>query len=65
MKDVLFVRPPLRGRGWRRDDLDERVRGPVGAEESNKREGEWDAENLAELMPNPPEVTAGEVVAHG
>ncbi len=36
-----------------------------GAEESNKREGEWDAENLAELMPNPPEITAGEVVAHG
>jgi hypothetical protein len=36
-----------------------------GAEESSKREGEWDAENLAELMPNPPEITAGEVVAHG
>jgi hypothetical protein len=36
-----------------------------GAEESNKREHEWDAENLAELMPNPPEITAGEVVAHG
>ena len=47
------------------DDLDERVRGPVGAEESDKREGEWDAENLAELMQDPPEITAGEVVAHG
>ena len=35
-----------------------------GAEEASKREGEWDAENLAELMPNPPEITAGEVVAH-
>ena len=36
-----------------------------GAEESKKREAEWDAENLAELMPNPPEITAGEVVAQG
>ena len=41
-------------------DLDERVlRRPVRAEESNKREGEWDAENLAELMlGTSPEITA-------
>ena len=32
-----------------------------GAEESNKREGEWDAGDLAELMCNHPEITAGEV----
>ena len=37
----------------------------AGTEESNKRAADWVAENLAELMPNPPGITAGEVVAHG
>ena len=34
-----------------------------GAEESTRRASSWVAENLAELLPNPPMVTAGEVVA--
>jgi hypothetical protein len=34
------------------------------AEESNKRAADWVRENLAALLPNPPQVTAGEVVAH-
>jgi hypothetical protein len=33
-------------------------------EESTFRAGEFVAEHLAPLMPNPPQVTAGEVVAH-
>jgi hypothetical protein len=33
-------------------------------EQSNFRAGEFVAENLAPLMPNPPQVTTGEVVAY-
>ena len=33
-------------------------------EESNFRAGEFVAEHLAPLMPNPPQVTTGEVVAY-
>ncbi len=33
-------------------------------EQSNFRAGEFVAEHLAPLMPNPPQVTAGEVVAY-
>jgi hypothetical protein len=36
-----------------------------GAEESTRRAASWVAENLAELLPNAPQVTAGEVVATG
>jgi hypothetical protein len=36
-----------------------------GVEESNKRAAEWVRENLAHLLPNPPQITAGEVVARG
>ncbi|MBV1852781.1 hypothetical protein [Catellatospora tritici] len=35
-----------------------------GAEESNRRAAGWVKENLASLLPNPPQITAGEVVAH-
>ena len=35
-----------------------------GVEESNRRAAEWVRENLASLLPNPPQITAGEVVAH-
>lgn len=34
-----------------------------GAEASNERAAGWVSENLAELLPNPPRITAGEVVA--
>ena len=37
---------------------------PAGAEESTERAGEFVRERLASLLPNPPQVTAGEVVAH-
>ncbi len=33
----------------------------AGAEESNRRAAEWVKQNLAELLPNPPQITAGEV----
>ena len=33
-------------------------------EQSNFRAGQFVAENLAPLMPNPPQVTAGEVVSY-
>ena len=33
-------------------------------EESNWRAGEFVAQHLASLLPNPPQITAGEVVAH-
>lgn len=33
----------------------------AGAEESTKKAAEWVKENLKQLVPNPPEVTAGEV----
>jgi hypothetical protein len=36
----------------------------AGAEESNRRAADWVRQNLAPLVPNPPQVTAGEVVAH-
>ena len=36
----------------------------AGAEASNERAAGWVKENLAELLPNPPEITAGPVVAH-
>jgi hypothetical protein len=32
-------------------------------EESNRRAAEWVQENLASLLPNAPQITAGEVVA--
>lgn len=35
----------------------------AGAEGSTERAADWVRENIAELLPNPPEVTAGEVVA--
>jgi hypothetical protein len=35
-----------------------------GAEESNRKAADWVTENLASLLPNPPQITAGEVVAH-
>jgi hypothetical protein len=35
-----------------------------GEEESNWRAGEFNAQHLAALVPNPPQITAGEVVAH-
>ena len=35
----------------------------TGAEESTKRAADFVRENLASLLPNPPQVTAGEVVA--
>ena len=36
----------------------------AGAEESNRMAADWVKENLASLLPNPPEVTAGEVMVH-
>ena len=36
----------------------------AGAEESNRRAVDWVRQNLAPLLPNPPQVTAGEVVVH-
>lgn len=36
----------------------------AGAEVSNKRAAQWVRENLLSLLPNPPQITAGEVVAH-
>jgi hypothetical protein len=36
----------------------------AGAEESNRRVVDWVRQNLAPLVPNPPQVTAGEVVVH-
>lgn len=35
-----------------------------GAEESNGRAADFARENLASVVPNPPQITAGEVVAH-
>ncbi|MFD7561312.1 hypothetical protein ACFV9E_43400, partial [Streptomyces sp. NPDC059835] len=37
----------------------------AGAEESVRRAAEFVRDNLASLLPNPPQVTAGEVVAAG
>ena len=36
----------------------------AGAEESNRRATDWVQQNLASLLPNPPQITAGEIVAH-
>ncbi len=35
-----------------------------GAEESNNRAADFVQEHLASLLPNPPQIAAGEVVAH-
>ena len=35
-----------------------------GAEESNRRAADYVRQNLASLLPNPPQITAGEVVAY-
>ncbi|GAA2836138.1 hypothetical protein GCM10010441_70690 [Kitasatospora paracochleata] len=40
-------------------------RDEAGAEESIRRAAEFVRDNLAELLPNPPQVTAGQVVAAG
>jgi hypothetical protein len=37
---------------------------PSGEEESNWRAGQFVGQHLSPLMPNPPHITAGEVVAH-
>ena len=37
----------------------------AGAEASTERAAEWVQESIASLAPNPPAVTAGEVVASG
>lgn len=34
----------------------------AGAEESSRRAAEWVKERLASLLPDPPQVTAGEVI---
>jgi hypothetical protein len=34
------------------------------ADESNRSAADWVRQNLATLLPNPPQITAGEVVAH-
>jgi hypothetical protein len=36
----------------------------AGADESNRMAADWVRENLASMLPNPPEITAGEVGAH-
>ncbi|MGH8533504.1 MAG: hypothetical protein ACREV1_12455 [Gammaproteobacteria bacterium] len=36
----------------------------AGAEESNRRAADWVQQNLASLLPNLPQITAGEIVAH-
>jgi hypothetical protein len=37
----------------------------AGAEASTEKAADWVRENIAPLLPNPPQVTAGEVVASG
>ena len=36
----------------------------AGADESTRRAADWVGENLASLLPNAPEVAAGEVIVH-
>jgi hypothetical protein len=36
----------------------------ASAEQSNARASDYVRENLASLLPNPPQITTGEVVAH-
>jgi len=38
--------------------------GQAGAEESIRIAADWVRQNLAALLPNPPEITAGEIEAH-
>ena len=40
-------------------------RDAAGAERSNVAAADWVRDNLAPLLPNPPQITAGQVVAHG
>jgi hypothetical protein len=35
-----------------------------GAQESNRKAADWARQNLATLLPNAPQITAGEVVAY-
>ena len=35
-----------------------------GAEESNRRASDWIRDNAPDLLPVPPQITAGDVVAH-
>jgi hypothetical protein len=46
------------------DEMDVRLQSSSLVAESNRRAAEWVRENLAQLLPNPPQITAGEVVAH-
>lgn len=36
----------------------------AGSQESNRKAADWVRENAAAFFPNPPQITAGEVVAH-
>lgn len=36
----------------------------AGAEESNQIASDWAKQNIASLLPGPPEIVAGEAVAH-
>lgn len=36
----------------------------AAAEESNKRAADWVRQNIAHLLPNPPQITAGEVTVY-
>jgi len=36
----------------------------AGAEEANRLAPDWVRQHIATLLPNPPRITAGEVVAH-
>ena len=36
----------------------------AGAEESTRRAADWVKQNLGEMVPNPPQVTAGQVLVH-
>jgi hypothetical protein len=36
----------------------------ANAEESNRRAADWVRQNLVSVLPNPPQITAGEVVAY-
>jgi len=36
----------------------------AGADESNRKAVDWARQHIAPLLPNPPQITAGEVVAY-
>jgi hypothetical protein len=36
----------------------------VGAEEANRQAPDWVRQHIATFLPNPPQITAGQVVAH-